>query len=36
MADDILNRVVHCLAAATRYPTEVLTADAELEKRTGY
>ncbi len=35
MADDTLKRVVDCLAAATRYPTELLTADAELENGLG-
>ncbi len=35
MRDDTLKRVVDCLAATTRYPTELLTADAELENGLG-
>ncbi len=35
MRDDTLKQVVECLAATTRYPTELLTADAELENGLG-
>ncbi len=35
MSEDTLNRVVSCLAATTRYPTELLTPDAELENGLG-
>ena len=35
MRDDTLQRVVDCLAATTRYPTELLTADVELENGLG-
>jgi enoyl-[acyl-carrier protein] reductase III len=35
MRADTLKRVVDCLAATTRYPTELLTADAELENGLG-
>lgn len=35
MLNDTLKRVVGCLAATTRYPTELLTADAELENGLG-
>lgn len=35
MRDDTLKRVVDCIAATTRYPTELLTADAELENGLG-
>ena len=35
MRDDIFKRVVDCIAATTRYPTELLTADAELENGLG-
>ena len=35
MSRDTLKRVVDCLAATTRYPTELLTADAELENGLG-
>ena len=33
MTKETLARVVDCLSATTRYPTELLTADAELERR---
>jgi NAD(P)-dependent dehydrogenase (short-subunit alcohol dehydrogenase family)/acyl carrier protein len=35
MRDDTFQRVVDCIAATTRYPTELLTADAELENGLG-
>lgn len=35
MRDDTLQRVVDCIAATTRYPTELLTTDAELENGLG-
>ena len=35
MRDDTLKRVVDCVAATTRYPTELLSADAELENGLG-
>jgi NAD(P)-dependent dehydrogenase (short-subunit alcohol dehydrogenase family)/acyl carrier protein len=35
MRDDTLKRVVDCIAATTRYPTELLAADAELENGLG-
>ena len=35
MADHTLKRVVDCIAVATRYPTELLTPDAELENGLG-
>ena len=35
MRDDTLQRVVDCLAATTRYPRDLLAADAELESGLG-
>jgi enoyl-[acyl-carrier protein] reductase III len=35
MTKDILSRVVDCLATTTRYPTQLLTADADLENDLG-
>jgi enoyl-[acyl-carrier protein] reductase III len=35
MRDNTFQRVVDCIAATTRYPTELLTADAELENGLG-
>lgn len=35
MRDNTLKQVVDCIAATTRYPTELLTADAELENGLG-
>jgi enoyl-[acyl-carrier protein] reductase III len=35
MRDDTFQQVVDCIAATTRYPTELLTADAELENGLG-
>ena len=35
MTKDTLGRVVDCLAATTRYPTQLLTADADIENDLG-
>ena len=35
MANETIDRVVNCLAAATRYPTQLLTPDADLENDLG-